>query len=542
MGVLMLRLLVLDGRQRVKMLPEGQHPLHELRRDAEVVLRRLADRVHLLRAHLLEVGVKRRILARVIPHVATRLTSHPREVLRARVRLRVAEGSQHDVEGLPADQVTGHVEVPLHVVVDDHQGLHGLREPPRRVGDVGGDLREGTAGGRVGEVALVLADAVEVDGHHASQHVLPHGDDVLVVDRVLLVRHGGRAVLLRARLLADLGDLAALQLAHVVREVRLDPRDQHELVEHARHRLRRHDLRRDHGRFHTTALEHRGLERERIVHDELRGAVNANRSRELPAQVEAQALQVLHRATETVDVAGDHEPEGDRRTVLAVRTPGLAIELVAIGEPAQHYDELQHPRDLHVVDELPEALGVRGVERIVARRREVHEPLRGIAHLLHDPANHGPDVVLRELLLDVVDRREIHLGARRTDLVGDGLRAVSLRRELVGERGLELAEVAVARTLGQVVRGLGLPVAVVDRRDGVEGVEEAPKGGSGNHGFLRVKGRKKPNIKILKSANKKPPHMGRSFGGQSGNRTRAVVVLQTTAFPLRHLARAGIVS
>src|SRR3954452_6565659 len=366
-----------------------------------------------------------------------------------RLVARVAALDEREQHALGEERAVRDVEVRAHPVGMHDQAAHDadrevvhVVEQDRRVG------QDDPLGARVRDVALVpqrdVLDArLRVPAQHAREAA-----DALAHDRVALVRHRARALLLpRAERLLGLADLGALEVADLGREA-LEPgagesdRLQQRRVAVARDDLGRHRLGRE-----RQAREHARLEVG--VGRAVRADGAAQRADRRLCERLAQPLRValgLEREPGELDAErrrlGLHAvgaPDAHRLDVLARALGQRADELLGAGD-----DDLAGGADLE---------RQRGVEHVGRRQPEV-DPAARRAGALAEHVDERGDVVVGDALalLDGLD------GERRA---ADRLEVGGGRpRHLLARRDLHAAPRLHARLVGPQRADLRAGVAV----------------------------------------------------------------------------------
>ena len=245
----------------------------------------------------------------------------------------------------------------------------------------------------------VFERGLQVAAQHARQPA-----ELLRLDRVALVRHRARALLLAlAERLLDLAHLGALQVADLERE-RLDARaDRRARVQHFGVAVARQHLRRGHRR-EPEVLAHvaldRGIDvgvradraRELADRDRRRGPAPAARGRAAPASPRARASRRTSSARRGCRACG--RPSACRGTrAPAPRSPTSSCR----------------PRPDDAVERARHLQRERGVDDVARREPVVHPRARRLPDaLLHDVDERG-DVVVGDLLA-LVHRGDVEAG------------------------------------------------------------------------------------------------------------------------------------
>lgn len=147
--------------------------------------------------------------------------------------------------------------------------------------------------------------------------------------------------------------------------------------------------------------QHRALELLRILEEQRGRVVRANRTRELPHQVPLGVPEVLVRASDTIEVVCEGEPERDGHGVLAVRATDLYGVGLAQREIVKRLGQLLERWQEHRPHDGAEPRRVRRINDVVRRRGHMHERPGFFAHALLDAVDERPDIVPDAALLGV---------------------------------------------------------------------------------------------------------------------------------------------
>src|SRR3954469_995954 len=347
------------------------------------------------------------------------------------------QGEQHP---LGEQRAVREVEVRAHAIgVDDEAADDPQREVLHVVEQDRRVRQDHALGARVRDVALVPErDVLDARLRVAAQHAR-EAADALAHDRVALVRHRARALLLpRAERLLRLADLGALEMADLGRQALEAGARQGDRLQQRGVTVARDDLRRDRLGGEAEAGEHARLEVG--IGRRVRADGAAERADRRLGERVAQALGV---ALGLEREAGELDAERRRLGVDAGRAPDADRVDVLAGALGQRADELVRPGH----DDLAGRAQLQRERRVehVARRQPEVDPAAGRPGARRQDVDEGRDVVVGDALalLDRLDRERG--GADRLEVAGGRAGHLLAGRDLDAPPGLHARVVGPQR-------------------------------------------------------------------------------------------------